>query len=121
MDAVIDVGFGPSAPTVPRGGPSEGLEFHDFALDVSGKAWHGIRAYAIVRSLVSGLTVMGAIHVGVELGYGFIVRLSTSCPSLSFTSRLADFKFLVGRTASRTATFWGVQSLSSPRTRPTPW
>ena len=81
MDAVIDVGFGPPGPSVPRGGPSEGLELHDFALDVSGKAWHGIRAYAIVRSLVSGLTVMGAIHVGVELGYGFIVRLPLSLDS----------------------------------------
>jgi hypothetical protein len=73
--ALIDVGYGPAGPSVPRGGPSQGHEFHDFMLDAAGKAWHGLRAYAIIRSLVSGLRVEGAIDVGVELGYGFINRV----------------------------------------------
>ena len=73
--ALIDVGFGPAGPSVPRAGPSQGHEFHDFMLDAAGKAWHGLRAYAIIRSLVSGLRVEGAIHIGVELGYGFINRI----------------------------------------------
>jgi hypothetical protein len=73
--ALIDVGYGPAAPTVPRGGPALGHEFHDFMIDGAGKAWHGIRAYAILRSLVSGLRVEGAVNIGVELSYGFINRI----------------------------------------------
>ena len=75
MDAVIDVGFGPQGPSVPRAGPGMGHEFRDFSLDVGSKAEHGLRAYAIIRSLVSGLTVIDAAHVGVEMGYGFINRM----------------------------------------------
>lgn len=75
MEAVIDVGFGPKGPSVPRAGPSLGHEFHDFVVAAGLKAYHGIRAYAIIRSVVSGLTVMDAAHVGVEMGYGFINRI----------------------------------------------
>ena len=49
--AIIDIGFGPPGPSVPRGGPAHGHEFSDFAVDAAGKAFHGIRAYAIVRSI----------------------------------------------------------------------
>ena len=51
------------------------LQFHDFSIDVCEKAYHGLRAYAIIRSLASGLQIMGAVHVGLEFGYGFINRI----------------------------------------------
>ena len=73
--AIIDVGFGKPGPSVPRAGPGHGHEFSDFAVDAAGKAFHGIRAYAIVRSVAKGLVVMGAIDVGLEFGYGFINRI----------------------------------------------
>ena len=69
------MGYGPSRPDVPRGGPSLSHEFHDFMIDGAGKVWHGIRAYAILRSVLSGLRVEGAINIGVELSYGFINRI----------------------------------------------
>lgn len=66
--AIIDIGYGKPGPSVPRAGPAHGHEFSDFVIDGAGKAFHGIRAYAIIRSLVHGVVIMGAIDIGLELG-----------------------------------------------------
>jgi hypothetical protein len=80
--AIIDVGYGKPGPSVPRAGPAHGHEFSDFVIDGAGKAFHGIRAYAIIRSLVHGVVIMGAIDIGLELG----AALSLYAPSGSTLS-----------------------------------
>lgn len=80
MDAVITVDWGPPSPSAPGASPGEAHLFANFGImagtpgpvhneEVSidaGLAQYGLRAQAICRSRVEGLSVSGAMQVGIE-------------------------------------------------------